>query len=658
MDYKSDLDCQSIESLRSILERGPTVVYRCQEYWDYGVDYISPNVTELLGWSPQQFIEAPLFRQENIHPDDLQKVLSQIPSLFETGRQIHEYRLKKKDGSYLWVMDDVRALQKEDGEFEGLVGYITDITGLKQTERSLRESELRHRTIFETVLEGIITIDQNGIIQDFNNAAETIFGYGAIEVIGNNVSCLMPNPDSIQHDGYLEHFHKTGEKRIIGMGREVKGLRKNGEQFEMSLAVSPLTLPNGKYFVGCVRDISKQVQAIDALRISQERLKFSQELANIGTWDWHVDSEELFWSGEVSKLLGYEPQGPVTNYLRFIEAVHPDDLEQLLEAIRGCVKDGSSFNVEHRVIWPDGTVRWLSECGDTIRNEDGGAVRMLGIVQDVTDMKARETELRDARHTADEANKAKSEFLSRMSHELRTPLNAILGFAQLLGLSRKHPLVERQEEQVNQIVNAGKHLLHLINEVLDLSRIEAGHLNLIIEDVHMDTVLEECLSLVEILSREKQVTVTCDPSLETLVCVDRMRLKQVLLNLLSNAVKYNKIGGTVHLGIEEREDHYMRFSVIDNGEGIAPEKTAFIFEPFNRLGAETSDVEGTGIGLNLTKQLVEAMNGKIGFESERDKGTTFWVEFSTVGSDEYLKNPINVNGTKEKFSAYETTEGN
>ena len=632
MEPKDQIDNKAIESLRSILERGPTVVYRCQEYWDYGVEYISPNVTELLGWSPQDFIDTPLFRQETIHPEDLQNVLRQIPTLFETGRQIHEYRLKKKDGSYLWVMDDVRVLQKDDGQFEGLVGYITDITGLKQAERSSRESELRHKAIFETVLEGIITIDQKGIIQDFNKAAEAIFGYSGREVIGKNISCLMPEPDARQHDGYLEHYHKTGETRIIGSGREVMGKRKNGDVFEMGLSVSPLTLPDGKYFVGCVRDISEKVRANEALRISQERLKFSQEFANIGTWDWHIDTGQLYWSDRIAPLLGYAAGTLDTTYENFLKAVHPDDREMLQAAIEKCVKNVHEYNVEHRVVWPDGTVRWVHEQGDAIRNADGVAVRMLGIIQDITDIKQREIELQDARKSADNANKAKSDFLSRMSHELRTPLNAILGFAQLLGISQKYPLMERQANQVNQIVDAGKHLLHLINEVLDLSRIEAGHLNLFIEPIHMDTVLDECLSLTEILSQKKNITVTSASSLETPILVDRVRLKQVLLNLLNNAVKYNRVGGRVHLDIEEQDDQCIRFSIIDNGQGIAADQIRHIFEPFNRLGAENGDVEGTGIGLTLTKQLVEAMEGSIGFESKIDVGSTFWVEFPSASN--------------------------
>ncbi|SCA57197.1 putative Histidine kinase [Candidatus Terasakiella magnetica] len=616
---------QSDRKIRSILERGPAVMYHCQEYWDYGIDYISPNITDLTGWAPEDFIDNSVFRMEIIHPDDQQYVLSDIQSLFDHGHQIHEYRLRKKDGEYIWVMDDVRTLQSSDGSFDGLVGYLSDITEYKATERSLRESELRHRAIFETVLEGIITIDSKGIVKDMNNAAENMFGYQALHVIGRNIKMLMPEPFASKHDDYLAKYHQTAEANIIGTGRVVRGRRSDGETFEMSLSVSELNLPDGKYFVGAVRDISKRVRAENALKRSQERLRMSQQFAKIGTWDWHIEEDKLFWSDQVFPLLGIINDGVEERTQRFRDWVHPEDCDYVYQAFIKCFKKGEHFDCEHRVLWPDGTVRWVHEQGDVVRNTEGRAVRMVGVIHDVSEKKRREKELERARHAADDANQAKSEFLSRMSHELRTPLNAILGFAQLLGMSGKNPLVERQKSQVGQIVAAGNHLMDLINEVLDLARIEAGRLNLSLEPVDMASLMEECFDISESLAKDKDIDLHLNGALDISLWVDRTRLKQILLNILSNAIKYNELGGFVKFEAHQVDEHWVEFRVSDDGPGIRAEQKDQIFMPFNRLGAENSQIEGTGIGLTLTKQLVEAMGGTIGFDSIVDEGSTFWV---------------------------------
>jgi len=616
---------QNDRNIRSVMERGPAVMYHCAQYWGHGLDYITPNITQLLGWDVEKFNNNPMFRREIIHPDDLLQVLPKIPKLFETGQQKHEYRMRKKDGTYLWVLDDMRALTNEKGEYEGLVGYLTDITELKAAEQSLRKSELRHRAIFEAVLEGIITITSSGIVQDMNPAAEKMFGYNKKTVIGCNVSMLMPEPYAANHDGYLARYLETGDAKIMGIGRAVMGKRASGQTFEMHLSVSLLKLPEGTFFVGAVRDISQQARAERALRISQERLKMSQQFAEMGTWDWHIDEDKLFWSEQMFDLYGLKNDGLEERHERFRDWVLDEDVHILRDAIRKCLREASEMKCEYRVQLSSGDIRWVREQGNVVRDESGHATRMLGVTQDISAEKRYAEELKAARIAADTANKAKSEFLSRMSHELRTPLNAILGFAQLLGMSNKHPLAERQKRQVNQIVNAGHHLMDLINEILDLARIEAGRLHLTIEAVDVDSVLDDCLELSENAAQEHDVSFNVDYPVDLTVNVDRTRCKQVLLNLFSNAIKYNRPGHCVDVRIVETHDQMVEFRISDHGNGIPVEKQSNLFKPFDRLGAEASGIEGTGIGLTLTKQLVEAMEGSIGFDSVVGEGTTFWV---------------------------------
>lgn len=241
------------------------------------------------------------------------------------------------------------------------------------------------------------------------------------------------------------------------------------------------------------------------------------------------------------------------------------------------------------------------------------------------------TQLRQSKEIADAANTAKSDFLSSMSHELRTPMNSILGFAQLLELDESHPLSEQQKSHLRYIVRGGEHLLELINQVLDLARVESGHMTLSQEKVNASNVCKDALVLVENLAADREIELLSDLDEDLFIKVDYTRLKQALLNLLSNAIKYNRRSGRVILTCRTTSSGKARFTVSDTGEGIPHEKQKGLFEPFNRLGKEGSDIEGTGIGLLITKQIIEAMGGDIGVESEAGRGSDFWLEFDVLG---------------------------
>jgi signal transduction histidine kinase/CheY-like chemotaxis protein len=307
-------------------------------------------------------------------------------------------------------------------------------------------------------------------------------------------------------------------------------------------------------------------------------------------------------------------------------SLYPPEQLPFLRAIRGESVDGAEIFARPAGA-QDGS--WFSVTARPLREDDGEVRGGVVVIRNVTAAKRVAEALNLAKQEAEDANHAKSEFLSRMSHELRTPLNSILGFSQLLELG---DLTEQQADNVRLILKAGYHLLDLINEVLDLSRIESGRLSLSPEPVRFRDVLEDAMDLVRPLAVQQSVNlnVECAQRCERHVQADRQRLKQVLLNLLSNAIKFNRAGGSVIVSCSELPGNRLRIEVADTGSGISKEGLANLFKPFERLDADRSEVGGTGLGLVVSKRLVEAMGGVIGVESAVGLGSKFFIDFAMI----------------------------
>ena len=399
------------------------------------------------------------------------------------------------------------------------------------------------------------------------------------------------------------------------------------------------------------RHIMEQAKILHQVR---DTLTSAQQIAHVGSWDWDIVADNLDWSDEIYRIFGLTPQQFGANYDAFLNTIHPDDREAVITAVNESLADpGVPYSIEHRIILPDGKQRTVHEQGKVYRDADGQPVRMLGAVHDITERKKAEVALRESRNAlekrvkertveleksredalqakeeAENANLMKSVFLSRMSHELRTPMNAILGFSQLLEMD---DLVHREYNQ--EIMKSGRHLLTLINEVLDLSALESGRIALDMTDISVSDAIAESIAMMSQLADKHGIRVDCETGMEDPVYVraDRNRLVEVLTNILSNAIKYNKEDGHVLVRLDgKRADGRVRISVTDSGIGIPEEKKSSLFEPFNRLGAEYSDIEGTGIGLSISRQLIHLMGGEIGYDSQPGDGSTFWLDL--VGS--------------------------
>lgn len=362
----------------------------------------------------------------------------------------------------------------------------------------------------------------------------------------------------------------------------------------------------------------------EALRESEER--YRSVLGQVHEVIFRTDAtgQWTFLNPAWTEITGFTQEESLGNAL--VDYVHPEDRASELAAFQAFAEgDAVSSRHDVRYLTRDGGMRWMEVHARVTRDASGTLLGTAGSLRDVTEHRQAEEALRAARETAEAASRAKSEFLSRMSHELRTPLNAILGFGQLLEIE---DLSADNRESVEHILKGGRHLLDLINEVLDMTGIEAGRLRLAPESVGVSDVAREVLDLLRPLAAQRGITLRAHSvqGCSSHVLADRQRLKQVLLNLLSNAIKYNEAGGGVVVETREVPNDRLRISVTDTGSGIPADRQARLFTPFERLGAEQSDVEGTGLGLALSKRLTEAMGGAIGLDSVAGEGSTFWIE--------------------------------
>jgi PAS domain S-box-containing protein len=384
--------------------------------------------------------------------------------------------------------------------------------------------------------------------------------------------------------------------------------------------------------IGSITDhwVRVKFAAAEALRESEER--YRSVLSEIEEVIFRTDSEArwTFLNPAWQSITGFTTEESLGRSV--FDSIHPDDQDASAQHCMQLVNGVEEFcRIEVRYLTKDGAFRWVEMHARASRSDTGEFVGAAGVIRDVTARRRVEEALRTAREAAEAASRAKSEFLSRMSHELRTPLNAILGFGQLIELDATTPDLH---ESADQIMKAGRHLLSLINEALDITGIESGKLRLSEEPVQVRELVEEILSLLSPIAASYgvQISVSQPIAADDHVHADRQRLKQVLLNLVANAIKYNKRGGHAHVSCQVREDGRLRIAVTDTGPGIPSDKLARLFTPFDRLGAESTGVEGTGLGLTLSRRLVQAMSGDIGVDSAVGNGSTFWVDLPTAES--------------------------
>ena len=526
---------------------------------------------------------------------------------------------KNKAGGFYWVNSTIVPFLDDQGKPFQYVAIRTDTTAQKQADVAMYESEKRFRAMVENAGDAIYIHDRYGKIFDINQIACDQLGYTRDELLALSVAQLDA---AIDFDNLRETWDLgEADPKKYPLTLETAHRRKDGSTFPIEVRISLLPSEDGTRFVAMVRDISERKKADERIKESERLLSAAINNISDGFVLCDGDGRIVLFNSRFKALYPHSrdliQQGALfEDFLR--EGAKRDEYPDAKGRVEAWLSERLAKGRERGASFDQQLVgdRWVQiSIG---RLPDGGWV---GIHVDITPFK-------EAVESADKANLAKSEFLSSMSHELRTPLNAILGFAQMLEYNPKEPLSGFQKESVDHIMKGGQHLLELINDILDLARIEAGKVELSIENIAPLKIFEECLSLIVNMAKARGINIsTPDAAQEVpLVLADHTRFKQVLLNFLSNAVKYNRENGTVFIDFAETDADTLRISVTDTGEGISEVQQKELFKPFSRLGAENTEIEGTGIGLVVCKDLIDLMNGTVGMESEVGKGSSFWFE--------------------------------
>lgn len=499
------------------------------------------------------------------------------------------------------------------------------------------------QTVLDNVPVGIAFVRDRTILRT-NRQAELLFGYGPGEMTGQSTAVVYLDEAqcfSVQSEAYAA-IATTSR----GYEKELLLKRRDGTTFPALMrgcAIDPEAVKEGSVWV--FDDVTARRKEEDALRREQQFSRsMLDSLPGIFYLYSYPENRLVLWNKRHESLLGFTAEEMANRHI--LEWHVPEEKEAVLSAIEEVMRVGQS-SIEGSLVAKDGHLVYFDLTG--VKFEDEHRSYFMGIGVDITARKQAESELEQyryhledlvnartgeldtanrqltqAKETAERANQAKSQFLSSMSHELRTPMNAIIGFAQMLEYDSS--LNVDQQDNVHEILKGGRHLLELINEVLDLARIESGRVELSLESLDLNELVESCRDLIQPLAAARRITLHLNVPPQAVVRGDLIRSKQALLNLLSNAVKYNREGGTIHLDTENIGDHLLRINVRDSGAGIAGDLLKELFQPFSRLKAEYSEIEGTGIGLTITRNLVELMGGTVGVESEVGVGSTFWIE--------------------------------
>ncbi|WIM38515.1 PAS domain S-box protein [Paenibacillus sp. PK4536] len=594
--------------------------------------YASPACKTLLGYTPEEMLGKNGLSY--VHEDDVEKVRNYLTAVqyVQSDPEAVIFRFKRKDGTYMWSETTCRYTYDEQGELEYLVAVSRDITERREQEKRLRESESRYKSLFEHNPTGINALSIDGTYLAMNKSMEDLLGY-TNEDLKNKPFEPVAHPDDLARTNYHFELAKKGETQTY----EIRTFHKDGHIIEVHVTNVPIYVENevvGVY--GIINDITERNQYLAKIKNLSNQQELILNSVSEGIFGVDLEGNTTFINPAGSAMLGYDVNLMMNEYhLKQIEQSQPDGSPALAgdTPIMRSLSDGQPLYREEAVLWRQDNSSFLASYRVTPIIDNGERVGAVIVFRDRTE----ENEVIRAREIAEQADRAKSEFLAIISHELRTPMNGMIGMIELLFDTLE---TQEQREYAEIIIDSNNALLKILNELLDFSKIEAGRMELEYGEVNIQHLLDQVTDIFVTPVQEKKLFINThiDPKLPSYIIGDEDRLRQVLINLVGNAVKFTEHGGVLisaHLKPQvDAQSIVIEFSIQDTGHGIPEDQQAKLFQPFSQIGTATNRrYGGTGLGLSICKKIIELMGGSIRVESNSNRGATFAFTLTLNAAD-------------------------